>query len=57
MNRRTALAAGLALPALAAGGAARAQEGETAGTFAGIAMATNGIATALLAPLLLAWLR
>lgn len=39
-------------------GTARAfQESETAGTFAAIAMASNGIVTALLAPALLAWLR
>lgn len=39
-------------------GTARAfEEGRLAGTFAGIAMAANGLATALLAPLLLAWLR
>ncbi len=39
-------------------GTARAfQEGETAGTFAAIAMATNGVVTALLAPWLLFWLR
>ncbi len=39
-------------------GTARAfEESRLAGTFAGIAMAANGLATALLAPLLLAWLR
>jgi putative effector of murein hydrolase len=37
-------------------GTARAfQESPLAGTFAGIAMATNGVVTALLAPLLLGW--
>lgn len=39
-------------------GTARAfQENQLAGTMAGIAMATNGVVTALLAPLLLGWLR
>ncbi|MFO1071503.1 MAG: LrgB family protein [Geminicoccaceae bacterium] len=39
-------------------GTARAfQVSELAGTFAGIAMALNGLLTALLAPLLLLWLR
>lgn len=39
-------------------GTARAfQEGPLVGTFAGIAMATNGVVTALLAPVLLGWLR
>ena len=39
-------------------GTARAfQVNQLAGTFAGIAMGLNGLVTALLAPLLLGWLR
>ena len=39
-------------------GAARAfQLNELAGTFAGIGLALNGVATAILAPLLIGWLR
>jgi predicted murein hydrolase (TIGR00659 family) len=53
--RARGFAAGLAAHGI---GTARAfQVNEMAGTFAGIAMGLNGLVTALLAPLLLGWLR
>ncbi|MDW8125295.1 MAG: LrgB family protein [Geminicoccaceae bacterium] len=53
--RARGLAIGLAAHGI---GTARAfWESPLCGTFAGIAMAANGVATALLAPFLLAWLR
>lgn len=55
---RDAKARGFAIGVAAHGiGAARAfQEGERAGAFAGIGMGLNGLATALLVPLIAAWL-
>jgi putative effector of murein hydrolase len=53
--RARGFAAGLAAHGI---GTARAfQVNQMAGTFAGIAMGLNGLVTALLAPLLLGWLR
>lgn len=58
MRVRDPAARGFALGVASHGiGAARAfQEGERAGAFAGVAMGLNGLATAILAPLIAAWL-
>jgi putative effector of murein hydrolase len=54
-NRRRGFAAGVAAHGL---GMARAfQVNELAGTFAGVGLALNGVATAILVPVLLRWLQ